>query len=226
METVKNIPSLEEWNKQNLLSQNILEIISNKTFGVDGDVRGYKWKLVDETNEPTKVEFYTEDNTESMTIHLSHIMEVWTKVYQSSLEEVDRQEKQKEFDEKLKELVKSYELFVIKSVKDNLIERELKPNITNIRSVIDSHWFDRQKPLTKDWFVENDKEIRHLGVLENGDFDPSKRSEMYGLWKPDDQWGSGNNSNSVELYLGCSEILNILRTNKSPLHLELENQIL
>ena len=41
METVKNIPSLEEWNKQNLLSQNILEIISNKNVFSTAHIGGY-----------------------------------------------------------------------------------------------------------------------------------------------------------------------------------------
>ena len=124
------------------------------------DVSGYKWKLVsDNQNEPKQVHFYKEDLNDKLSVSLSTLFDRCLKEYKHHLEEVEEDEKRKVLeeikdkkekllDEKLDELIESYEMFIKQIIKDELHDRmtneenedfdeDLKFTLTNIREVMD-----------------------------------------------------------------------------------------
>ena len=148
--------------RKNAEITNITEVIED---AMDWRVRkcvvsGYKWEITRNLdNKPSWVCFYNEDYTDVFNIHLSTLFDRCLKEYKVHLEEVERDEKRKVLeeirdkkekllDEKLDELIESYEMFIKQIIKDELHDRmtneenedfdeDLKFTLTNIREVMD-----------------------------------------------------------------------------------------
>ena len=113
----------------------VLEITQPDSWLDKQDVGGYKWKLVsDNQNEPTQVHFYKEDMTDTLSINLSTILDRHLREYKRHLfleedREKVRVEREKRvkidklFDEKIDEVIESYELFLKQQVKDVIHDR-------------------------------------------------------------------------------------------------------
>ena len=144
------------------------------------DVNGYKWKLVYENhNEPTQVHFYKEDMTDTLSINLStifdsllreynHHLEVEKDIEERRVKEEIQENKKKLLEDKVIEVIKSYELFLKQKIKDEITKQDIKPNITNIRKMVDEcsiltngvHYGLGKKrmrsiSISKEWYLEN-----------------------------------------------------------------------
>ena len=178
--------------KSNENITDITEVIENSFRGWFSrmDVSEYKWKLVsDNQNEPTQVHFYKEDTNDTLSVSLSTLFDRCLKEYKHHLdgfeakekrrvEEEIREKKDKLLEDKVNEVIESYELFLKQQVKDEIIQQDIKPNLTNIRKMLDYfskddddrngiHYGDGNRRMNnifiqKEWYLENYEKLTQI----------------------------------------------------------------
>jgi len=243
--------------KSNENITDITEVIENSFRGWFSrmDVSEYKWKLVsDNQNEPTQVHFYKEDTNDTLSVSLSTLFDRCLKEYKHHLdgleakekrrvEEEIREKKDKLLEDKVNEVIESYELFLKQKVKDELHDRmtneenedfdeELKFILTNIRKMVDElsknrsgiYYGDgnrrmRSISIQKEWYLENYDKLTQIILSVDPEHKPSSQkndTNDYGtqFMKLDDDYSNLSYSVKWKFYEKLDLLLRKMKKSK------------